>query len=70
MCATVMTDEWPERNTRQGTGRRSFPYPALDRYGRKPEMFFCRNCVIYIDNPVVAEKHIMATDHIVDETFL
>ncbi len=69
MCATVMADEWPGRNTRQRI-RRPFSYPAVDRYGRKPEKFFCRNCVIYIDNPVVAEKHIMATDHIVDETFL
>ncbi|WP_148680847.1 hypothetical protein [Candidatus Nitrososphaera gargensis] len=69
MRGTVTTDEWSERNTRQRTSRRPSPYPSLDRYGRKPEIFFCRNCVIYIDNPVVAEKHSVATGHIVDETF-
>lgn len=47
----------------------SSSYPYLDRYGRTPQKFLCRNCIIYMDNPVVAEKHYEVTRHEVDELF-
>jgi len=42
-------------------------YPPYDRYGRTPKRFFCRNCIIFIDTEIVAEKHSEVTGHTVDE---
>ncbi len=71
MYATIGTaaQSYHHGNFRQRFDKQLFSYPAFDRYGRKPERFFCRNCIIYVDNPVVAEKHSVVTTHIVDEIF-
>ncbi len=45
------------------------PYPPYDRYGRRPERFFCRNCIIFMDVEIVAEKHREETEHEVVEIF-
>lgn len=42
-------------------------YPAYDRYGRTPQRFFCRDCIIFIDTPIVARMHREVTGHEVSE---
>lgn len=71
MATTMAAGRRPSRylgkNDRRHYGESLSPYPDADRYGRPPQRFFCRNCIIYIDNPVVAEKHSEVTEHDVDE---
>lgn len=71
MSTTVMDTTGPSS---QDIGQRFegtlSSYPPIDRYGRKPERFFCKNCIIYIDNPAVAENHSVVTGHMVDPLFL
>lgn len=63
MAAGRRPSRYLGKNDRRHYGESLSPYPDADRYGRPPQRFFCRNCIIYIDNPVVAEKHSEVTEH-------